>query len=115
MLSGRHETSILDRSTDGGATWNTVDTLPADIGFATAPLVIDAQTFLLGTVNGAKSGIYRSTDQGASWTLVRPGGVSGKALVAKDRTIYWVLNGGDVLATSVVGTGTRFVLQLPAG
>jgi hypothetical protein len=102
MLVGIHEQTQVQRSTDGGATWSQMSNLPLDIGFTTAPVIIDQQTYLLGTNNGNKAGIYRSTDAGASWTEVVPGGVAGQPLFATDGTIYWVV-GHDLVASGDKG------------
>jgi photosystem II stability/assembly factor-like uncharacterized protein len=93
LLVTRHESRQMFKSTDGGQTWKEItDNLPADIGYATGPVVIDAQTFLLGTSNGAASTLLRSTDGGATWKTVYDAGVDGNPLVAQsDGAMYWLL------------------------
>jgi hypothetical protein len=103
MLSGTHESPTVYRSTDGGATWQDISSgLPAGIGFAAAPYVIDAQTHLLGTYEGPEAGVFRTTDGGASWTRVFTGGISGAPLIV-DGMITWLLRGGGGLITSSDG------------
>jgi photosystem II stability/assembly factor-like uncharacterized protein len=131
LLSGRHETSNLYRSGDGGATWVDISsTLPAGIGYTTSPLVVNARVHLLGTATVPGSGVFRTTDGGATWSRVFQGGVAGPALVAKsDGAIYWLLADGNGLIRStdqgltwqtVVGPGristsTGSLIELPDG
>ena len=71
LVSGGHERPNVYRSTDGGGSWTDISGgLPPDIGAASYPHVIDANTFLLGTHLGASSGVFRTTDAGATWTKV---------------------------------------------
>jgi hypothetical protein len=93
LLSGAHEARNVFRSTDGGMTWVDVSGgLPRNTGYSTAGLVLDAETFLLGTVNSTGSGVFRTTDAGTTWEQVVTVGVQGAPLVsAVDGTIYWLL------------------------
>jgi photosystem II stability/assembly factor-like uncharacterized protein len=101
LLAGIHEQPVVQRSTDGGQTWTDLSaSLPEDIGHATGPLVIDAQTHLLGTNKGLVAGIFRTTDGGGTWERVHDGGVFGAPLVTADGTIYWIREGGGGLLTS---------------
>jgi hypothetical protein len=99
LLSGRHESSKLFKSTDGGKSWADISkALPGDIGFASAPFVEDGRTYLLGTNHGSKAGVYRTTDGGATWTQVFAGAVAGQLLVTKaDQTMYWLLDSGGTI------------------
>ena len=129
MLSGQHETSHLHRSTDGGATWTDVSAaLPADIGYAAFPHVIDAQTHLLGTQRGTASAVLRTTDGGATWAVVHEGGVNGPVFRASDGNLYWLREGGGLIASADDGAtwsitsegggispGASTLLELPDG
>lgn len=100
MLAGRHETSTVYLSTDGGLSWEDVaDRLPPDVGHASNPLVIDSNTFLLGTSRSNGAGVFRSDDGGQSWTTVHSGGVVGAPLV-DGQEILWLSEGGGGLTVS---------------
>ena len=87
--------------------------LPAGIGFASLPHVIDAQTYLLGTNEGPGSGIFRTTDSGATWTQVHAGPVSGQPLVAADGSLMWLIRSGGGIVRSTDGGVTW--TELPSG
>jgi photosystem II stability/assembly factor-like uncharacterized protein len=100
LLAGAHERSDLYRSTDGGASWSNVGpNLPPGVGFATQPLVLDAQRHLVGTSSSAEAGIFLTTDGGATWKRVASGGFAGLPFVASDGSLYWVGGGGLVRST----------------
>jgi photosystem II stability/assembly factor-like uncharacterized protein len=100
LLAGGHEQKQrLMLSTDGGVEWTDVGpNLPADSHFSSAPLVVDASTFLLGACGWGDGtcGIFRSTDTGASWAMVSDLPAYGEPRWASDGSIYWslVYNGG---------------------
>jgi photosystem II stability/assembly factor-like uncharacterized protein len=109
LLAGVHESSTLLRSTDGGSSWTDISaSLPANVGFVSAPFVVDSQTFLLGTNHGNASGIYRSTDGGATWTAVYQGAVIGKVTMGGG-VMYWLLDTGGMIKS-----GDGGVTWLPA-
>ena len=115
LLSGKHESSALFKSNDGGQTWADLSAaIPRGAGYTVAPLVLDREDFLLGTNQGSASGIYRSTDGGAVWSRVYPVAVAGPALVAQpDGAIYWVLQGDKGLIKSTDGGATwQYVAQI---
>lgn len=126
-LAGVHESTNVFRTIDGGQTWTSLaDNLPVDAGFTAYPLVINADTYLLGSNKGSGSGIFRSVDGGATWTMVSDIAMSSPALVV-DGTIYWLASGGEGLVASRDG-GLTFqlaggrtggtpvsLLQLPGG
>ena len=111
LLAGGHERSELFRSTDGGATWtNLASQLPAGIGFASQPLVLDAQTYLLGTLGAEGAGVFRSTDGGSTWSQVSTNPVVGPPLRAQDQSIYWLIEGGRGLIRSTDNGATWTVV-----
>jgi photosystem II stability/assembly factor-like uncharacterized protein len=100
MVMGEHEHSqAVGKSVDGGKTWAAIGkALPAGTWRSEVPLVIDAQTYLIGcsfTVPyGPKfsgegtPGIYRTTDGGKTWAQVSEATVFRNPLVVGDK-IYW--------------------------
>jgi hypothetical protein len=92
LLAGGHEQEkSLFRSTDHGATWQPVGaSLPAKTN-CSYPLVLDAQTHLVGCAGygGGPTGILRTTNGGVDWTSVSTAGGAGAPLVASDGSIYW--------------------------
>ncbi|MEP7051087.1 MAG: hypothetical protein ABJB12_12080 [Pseudomonadota bacterium] len=92
LLAGGHEQSrTLNRSKDGGKTWQPVGMDLPDNTNCTLPLIIDTMTFLVGCggYGGGFAGIYRSTDGGDSWAVVSMSGGASAPLVASDGSIYW--------------------------
>ncbi len=68
-------------------------------GYSTYPLLLDGQTYLVNVAGSDRgSGIFRTTDGGASWHNVSWLGPNGSPLVASDGSIYWPV--GDALAKS---------------
>jgi photosystem II stability/assembly factor-like uncharacterized protein len=93
LLAGSHEQAQkLFRSLDGGANWKDIgQALPADSGFCTTSLILDAKTFLIGCGGwyGGKPGIHRTIDGGTAFQQVSEVGVAGQPLRAADGSIYW--------------------------
>jgi hypothetical protein len=106
LLAGGHEQKqTLHRSGDGGETWTNVGVnLPVDSHFSSYPLVIDADTHLVGTCGWGDGtcGIWRTTDGGASWGQVSDLPAQAAPLWASDGAIYWPLDDGT-LAKSMDG------------
>jgi hypothetical protein len=104
MLAAIHEQAAISLSTDGGDTWSDIsDALPAiDLGDAVAPVVLDANTFVLGTTTT----VLRSTDQGASWTTVADAGVTGRPVTLADGSMVWLALSGVIRSTDQGATWT---------
>jgi len=104
LLAGGHEQSrTLNRSKDGGKTWEAIgDGLP-DSTNCTLPLIIDASTYLVGCggYGGGVTGIYRSTDAGKTWQSATGSGGFVAPLRTSDGVIYWVSANGNGLARSL--------------
>jgi photosystem II stability/assembly factor-like uncharacterized protein len=103
LLAGPHETKRrLWLSRDAGGTWKDIgDSLPEDSSFSTLPLVLDTDTFLVGSCGTSDScGVFRSVDGGQSWTVASSEGPVGRPLRTSDGTIYWALAGNRGLITS---------------
>ena len=120
-LRGSRTERVL-RSADGGTTWSDVtDGLPASLGEASFPHVVDANTYLLGTHKGdrgasAAPGIFRTTDAGGTWTKVFEEGVSGPPLVSTDGLLYWLLDEGGVISSSDEGASWTVISSgIPMG
>ena len=93
--------------------------------------MIDSQTYLIGVCGGGDGvcGIYRSTDSGATWSVMNDVQVShfGAPLWASDGAIYWPLvsDTGMTKSTDLGKTWTKIVgsgaivgvtpLELPDG
>ena len=126
LLAGSHETKRkLFHSTDGGSTWNDIGmNLPDGSHFASAPLVIDSQQFLLGACGWGDGtcGVYSSADAGKTWTSTTTEGPGGRPLWASDGSLLWsgvwdgMLLSGDVGKTWKKVTGARMApIELPDG
>jgi len=109
-------------STDGGATWSNISNdLPATLGEASFPYVLDASTYLLGAHKGdqgegALPGIWRTVNGGDTWTQVFDQGVAGPPLASADGNLYWILDAGGVISSADAGTSwTSLPGRGPAG
>jgi hypothetical protein len=107
LLTGTHGMQQqVFHSGDGGKSWDNIGlNLPADAYNGETPLVLDAKTYLIGGNRGGagtESGIYRTTDAGASWKPVGNLQVNhfGVPLQASDGAIYWPLYATGGLAKS---------------
>jgi BNR/Asp-box repeat len=105
LVAGLHEQTAVLRSHDGGQTWTKISTsLPPDAGFTMSPLVVDSHTFLVGTNKAKSSGVFRTTDDGTTWTQVFQGAVAGQPLRTNDGILYWVVDGsGGVIKSTDAG------------
>jgi photosystem II stability/assembly factor-like uncharacterized protein len=107
ILAGGHERSqYVWKSTDGGQTWSNIGlNLPAGTGFSESPIIINSQTYIVNTDTswgGGSPGMYRTTDGGASWTLVSTQGPGGHPLVTATGTILFPFN-NNLLRSSDAG------------
>jgi photosystem II stability/assembly factor-like uncharacterized protein len=102
LLGGHEQFQTLYRSTNGGTTWTPVGAKLPPSTNCTYPLVIDAQTHLVGCggYGGGVSGVYRTTDGATTWVNVTSLGGSGRPLVASDGSFYWASPGGAGMARS---------------
>jgi hypothetical protein len=91
MLAGGHEQKrTVYRSEDGGMNWTNVGmNLPEDSATSSFPYVVNAQEHLVGCFGGPGTGIYRSTNAGASWTQVSQLGGGHEPLHHSDGSLYW--------------------------
>jgi len=124
LLVGWHELrQRLYRSQDGGESWvNVGENLPSSCGFSSAPLVLDANTFLVGC--GMQ--IARSVDAGETWEVVADAGGLGAPLRTTNGSIYWRVDsnfglmfsendGVDWTRTTEYGVLYGNLLELPDG
>lgn len=128
LVGGHEQKQTLYLSTDGGQSFEQIGkNLPADSHFSSDPLVLDQNSFLLGSCgygDGA-CGIYRSTDQGAHWDRVSELPAQARPLVAADGAIYWSLiydggmarsdDGGSSWLKASDNIVTGYPVELPDG
>lgn len=79
LIGGMHGNPGLSESLNGGVTWRTVN-VPLTMGVSVYPFFIKTgnatttrNTWLTQAQEGSGSGVYRTADGGATWTLVGPG------------------------------------------
>lgn len=93
LLAGVHETKRkLWLSRDGGMSWNDIGmALPEDSHFSSAPLVLDADRFLLGACGWGDGtcGVLASDNGGASWSSKSTEAPAGQPLWMKDGNMVW--------------------------
>lgn len=110
LLAGGHEQKrTIHLSRDGGMTWTNVGGgMAADSAFSCYPLVINSQTFFMGSFQswgGGVGGIYQSNNGGTTWNRVAKGG-SAEPLKASDGSIYWPSDDGSLMRG--VGSGANW-------
>lgn len=107
LLAGGHEQKrTLYRSADGGQSWTNVgENLPSNSHFSSYPLLIDAETHLVGTCGWGDGtcGIWRTTDGGATWSQVSDLPAQATPLRTSDGTIYWPLGDGTLARSTDLG------------
>lgn len=89
----------LKRSTDGGSTWNYVLTLPTSGTYTFVPFSIKT-TGSYWLLSGSYMGIYRSTNNGDSWTQVFSGNSSYEFVRGNNIWIAWDSGTGHMTTSS---------------
>jgi photosystem II stability/assembly factor-like uncharacterized protein len=104
LLAGGHEQAqVLHRSLDGGENWEDVGAaIPEECKWSSFPLILDANTFLLGCWNG----ILRSSDGGESWDILASYGGANVPLVTSSGLMFWNIDVADGLVRSSDGGET---------
>jgi hypothetical protein len=98
MLAGGHEqTQTLYRSLDGGETFDQIgDALPTSCQHSSAPVIIDANNWLVG----CKTSVVGSIDAGKTWDVRSSFGGEGVPLVTSAGVMYWGIELGGGLIRS---------------
>jgi photosystem II stability/assembly factor-like uncharacterized protein len=125
VASGHEQAKTVYRSTDGGANWTNIGSnLPDGTNFSSFPLVLDADSYLIGVCGFGQGtcGVWRTDDAGATWTLsVSPVSPGGAPLWHSSGAIYWPASGGLVASWDLgvtwefVGAGVSSPVELPDG
>jgi photosystem II stability/assembly factor-like uncharacterized protein len=114
LMAGGYEQNVAQISRDGGVSWQLLSqVLP---GSCSVPLVLDAQTYVLGCDSlSLEGGIYRSSDGGAHWSEVSEATVRQTPLWTSDNRIYWLSAVGPELLRSVDGGRSWLALDFLFG
>jgi hypothetical protein len=128
LVGGHEQKQTLYLSRDGGETFDQIGmNLPAGSHFSSLPLVIEADTFLVGSCGygDGECGVYRSTDGGEEWERTSDLPAAARPLVASDGSIYWSLiydsgiarstDDGETFAKTSDGILTSYPTELPDG
>lgn len=124
VLASQHQRSqSVYVSTDGGTTWSSIGgSLPPGTAYSDFTYVVYPMTYIVGCsfaldgtwdTGGGTTGIYRTTDGGATWNKVADAyEVFGSPAAASNGTLYWsYFNGGDGgILTSSDGGSNWFVM-----
>ncbi len=89
ILAKEHHSERLWLSRDAGKTWSKLDVEGRKFG------VVDEQTFL----HVRKDGVYRSGEQGETWTKVSDAAIVGAIPVKYGPTLYWTCKEGLLKST----------------
>lgn len=99
LLSGHEQPQKLRLSRDGGVTWTEIGAaLPAGIT-CNNPRILDADTFLVGC-SYSGTGLYRSDDGGATFTLVHPSAGTGLGTWLADGSLAWLTSEGGMVRST---------------
>jgi photosystem II stability/assembly factor-like uncharacterized protein len=116
LVIGAHEKKQqVFKATDGGqaqGSWTNIGTtLPGTAAYSEYPLVIDANTYLIGcsftipygtnSTGGGTPGVYRTTNGGTSWSLVSTRAVFGTPLVVAGN-IYWSFYDSNTMSGGIL-------------
>jgi photosystem II stability/assembly factor-like uncharacterized protein len=109
IIAGAHEQHLLYKSTNGGASFtNITSSFPAGPSFTLAPIVIDANTYIMGTAYYSADpsvGVFRTTDGGATWTRLSTVSVGSSGLKTSWGTLFFgSRSGGSILRGSADGS-----------
>src|SRR4029079_2131109 len=108
---------ILFRSTDGGQHWSQLSSLPAS---AVAAAPFSATTVYSSLYNGQSlGGVWRSVDQGATWTARNRGMTSiqapSRAIQNGDPSKIWITPGNGTALRTINGGSAWIQSPVPAG
>lgn len=112
----------LFKSTDGGSTWTAkTDKLPTLAVGSLAFDPVNPDVMYMGTGEGSNNwdavygdGIYKSTDQGETWTNVMPGVIKDQDLAINDIVVH-PLDRNMIFAAATYGGGTGALMRSTDG
>jgi hypothetical protein len=107
LIAGAHESHHLYKSSDAGTSFSEITaSFPAGPAFTLAPIVIDANTYVMQTAyydNGDPSvGVFRTVDGGSTWSKVSAVGGAGVGLKTSWGPMFFGV-GGRILRGSADG------------
>jgi hypothetical protein len=114
LIAGAHEQHALYKSTNGGTSFTDITaSFPAGRAFTSAPIVVDAKTYVMGTAYYSadpNAGVFRTNDGGTSWLQMLNVSVGGSGLKTSWGTLYYgTRDGGAILKGSADGSAWQRV------